>query len=182
MRHRFYILFTCPVFGEYHTLAAGDAANVSVLHFGAHAGTHVDAPAHFIPGAPELQSTSLEILIGETHVVEIPTDVMAINEDVIRAAAFPTGAKRLLFKTRNSDFWNEDTGQFRSDYTYISPDGARRLVAEGVRLVGIDYLSVERFKPERHDTHETLLSNGVVIIEGGCGDGAPARTILRTLY
>src|SRR6266568_3006704 len=189
--------------GQWLSLAAGDAANVSVLHFGAHTGTHVDAPAHFIPGAPELQSVSLEILIGQTHVVEIPTDVMAINEDVI-TATFPAGAKRVLFKTRNSDFWNEKRGRFRSDYTYISPDGARRLVAEGVHLVGIDYLSVERFKPERHDTHVTLLSNGVVIIEGldlrevpagpyeliclplkiaeGCGDGAPARTILRTLY
>jgi len=187
--------------GQWLSLAAGDAANVSVLHFGAHTGTHVDAPAHFIPGAAKLQSMSLEILIGETHLVEIPIDVMALNEDVI-SAAFPAGAKRVLFKTRNSAFWNEDTGQFRSDYTYISPDGARRLVAEGVRLVGIDYLSVERFRPERHDTHETLLSNGVVIVEGldlrevpagtyemtclplkiaeGSGDGAPARTILRT--
>src|SRR3989442_4999375 len=88
--------------GQWLSLAAGDAANVSVLHFGAHTGTHVDAPAHFIPGAPELQSMSLEILIGETHGVEIPADVMAINEDVIRAA-FPTRAKRLLFKTRNSE-------------------------------------------------------------------------------
>jgi arylformamidase len=187
--------------GQWLSLAAGDAANVSVLHFGAHTGTHVDAPAHFIPGAAKLQSMSLEILIGEAHVVDIPTDVMIINEDVIRSS-FPAGAKRLLFKTRNSDFWNENTGQFRSDYTHISPDGARRLVAEGVQLVGIDYLSVERFKPERHDTHETLLANGVVIIEGldlrevpagtyeliclplkitgGSGDGAPARTILRT--
>src|ERR1700720_4444788 len=151
--------------GQWLSLAAGDAANVSVLHFGTHTGTHVDAPAHFVPGAPELQSMSLEILIGEAHVVEIPNDVMVINEDVV-GASFPAGAKRLLFKTRNSDFWNEDTGQFRSDYTHISPDGARRLVAEGVQLVGIDYLSVERFKPERHDTHENLLSNGVVIIEG----------------
>ena len=188
--------------GQWLSMAAGDAANVSVLHFGAHTGTHVDAPAHFIEGAPKLQSMSLEILIGEARVVEISTDVMEINDEVI-AAVCPAGTKRVLFKTRNSNFWNEETGEFRSDYTFISPDGARRLVAEGVQLVGIDYLSVERFRPERYATHETLLSHGVVIIEGldlravppgayeliclplkiaeGSGDGAPARTILRTL-
>src|SRR5438132_8942917 len=88
--------------GQWLSLAAGDAANVSVLHFGAHTGTHVDAPAHFIPGAPGLQSMSLEILIGEAHVVEISTDVITIDEDVI-GASLPAGAKRLLFKTRNSD-------------------------------------------------------------------------------
>src|SRR6202158_3368510 len=78
---------------SWSTLAKGNSANVSVLHFGAHTGTHVDAPAHFIPGAPELQSMSLEILIGEAHVVEIPNDVMVINEDVV-GASFPAGAKR----------------------------------------------------------------------------------------
>lgn len=186
---------------QWSSLAEGDAANVSLLHFGAHTGTHVDAPAHFIAGAPKLQSLSLKILIGEAQVIEIPADVLAIDADLIGATC-PLGARRVLFKTRNSRFWDEDGSQFRSDYTYISHEGARRLVADGVQLVGIDYLSVERFKPERHETHETLLSNGVVIIEGlnlkevpagtyeliclplkiadGSGDGAPARTILRT--
>jgi arylformamidase len=187
--------------GQWLSMANGDPANVSVLHFGAHTGTHVDAPAHFIQGATEVKSLKLETLIGEAEVIEIPSDVMAIDHDLI-ATCCPTGARRVLFKTRNSSFWNETNGQFRSDYTHISPDGARRLVADGVQLVGIDYLSVERFKPERFETHETLLSNGVVIIEGldlrevpagkyeliclplkiagGSGDGAPARTILRT--
>ena len=188
--------------GQWLSLAAGDAANVSVLHFGAHTGTHVDAPAHFIPGAEKLQSMPLEVLIGEAHVVEVPDDVMEINDDIV-AATCPAETKRVLFKTRNSNFWNDEPSQFRSDYTFISPDGVRRLVAEGVQLVGIDYLSVERFKPEHYETHEVLLSRRVVIIEGldlravpaglyeliclqlkiadGSGDGAPARTILRTL-
>jgi len=104
-------------------------------------------------------------------------------------------------KTRNSDFWNEGNGEFHTDYTYLSPAGAKDLVNHGVRLVGIDYLSVERFKSEKFETHEILLSNGVVIIEGldlrevpagffeliclplkiaeGSGDGAPARVVLR---
>jgi arylformamidase len=110
---------------------------------------------------------------------------------------------RVLFKTRNSAFWSNTASGFRQDFTYIAPDAARALVELGVRLVGIDYLSVEKFKSERHETHRILLSNGVVIIEGldlrevgagsyeliclplkiagGAGDGAPARTVLRTL-
>jgi arylformamidase len=107
----------------------------------------------------------------------------------------------VLFKTRNSAFWSESTGEFHTDYTYISAAAARRLVSNGVKLVGIDYLSVERYKPDNFETHETFLGNGVVIIEGldlrevksglyeliclplkisgGSGDGAPARVILR---
>jgi arylformamidase len=188
--------------GQWLSLATGDAANVSVLHFGAHTGTHVDAPAHFIQGAPGLQSMSLEILTGEATVVEIADEVLAIDAGVVTSTCL-TAARRVLFKTRNSSFWSEADGQFRSDYTYISPDGARKLVADGVQLVGIDYLSVERFESDDYETHQTLLSNGVVIIEGldlrevpagtyeliclplkiagGSGDGAPARTILRSL-
>lgn len=188
--------------GQWLSLTNGDSANVSMLHFSAHTGTHVDAPAHFIQGAPGVQSMSLEILTGETTVVEIAHDVLAIDEGVVTTTCL-TGARRVLFKTRNSSFWGEADCQFRSDYTYISPDGARKLVAEGVQLVGIDYLSVERFESDGYETHQALLSNGVVIIEGldlrevpagtyeliclplkiagGSGDGAPARTILRSL-
>jgi arylformamidase len=109
----------------------------------------------------------------------------------------------VLFKTRNSAFWSETSNRFRRDFTYIAPDAARVLVRAGVRLVGMDYLSVERFQAERHETHEILLASGIVIVEGldlrevtsgeyeliclplkiadGTGDGAPARAILRTL-
>ena len=186
--------------GEWLSLTNGDAANVSELRFGAHTGTHVDAPAHFINGAPGLQSMSLELLTGEATVVEVPESVLAIDEDVVAAAGL-SSARRVLFKTRNSSFWSEIGGAFRTDYTYISPDGARKLVDDGVQLVGIDYLSVERFGSDDYETHHVLLSNGVVIIEGldlravpagnyeliclplkiagGSGDGAPARAILR---
>lgn len=187
---------------QWLSLDRGDAANVSLLHFGAHTGTHVDAPAHFIHGAAELQSMSLEILIGAATVVEIPDDVLAIDESVVATTCL-TPARRVLFKTRNSKFWGAADGHFRTDYTYISAGGARKLVADGVQLVGIDYLSVERFESADYETHHALLSHGVVIIEGldlravpagnyeliclplkiaeGSGDGAPARTILRSL-
>jgi arylformamidase len=111
-----------------------------------------------------------------------------------------TNVTRVLFHTRNSSFWNEG---FRKDFTHVLPEAAELLVARGIKLVGNDYLSVEKFHSGHHRTHLTLLRNGVVIVEGlnlsdvppgdyeliclpmkiadGAGDGAPARVVLRTL-
>jgi arylformamidase len=188
--------------GSWSAISRGDAANVSVLNFGAHTGTHIDAPAHFIEGAPGLSSLPLDALVGEARVVEIPADAPAVEERHVSAEALG-GASRVLFKTRNSSFWDEPGGRFREDFTYIEPAAARALVGAGVRLVGFDYLSVERFGSEDFATHLALLSAGVVIVEGldlravapgayelfclplkiaaGSGDGAPARAVLRTL-
>jgi arylformamidase len=187
---------------QWLTLAKGDVANVSLINFGLHSGTHVDAPAHFIAGGSRVGSLPLESLIGEAEVVEVATDVRVIDADFV-AANCARGSQRILFRTRNSTFWNNTQDGFREDYTYIHPDAAKLLVEAGVKLVGIDYLSVEQFKSEKFETHHALLSSGVVILEGldlrevpsglyeliclplkiagGSGDGAPARVILRTL-
>jgi arylformamidase len=179
----------------------GDAANVTALNFGAHTGTHVDAPAHFIEGAGVVSALPLDVLVGQALVVEMAESVRAIGSSHIEALEL-AGATRVLFKTRNSAFWANMAEGFRTDFTYIEPDGARALVRQGVRLVGIDYLSVEQFKSEHFETHTILLSHGVVIVEGldlrevaagayeliclplriagGSGDGAPARAILRS--
>ena len=185
---------------QWAAIAEGDAANVSLLHFGAHTATHVDAPAHFIEGAGRVDKLPLDALIGTAHVVLIPDEADAINTSHLSALDIE-GATRVLFKTRNSAFWSNTATGFRKDFTYIAPDAARALVERGVRLVGVDYLSVEKFHPARYETHEILLSNNIVIIEGldlrevsagsyeliclplkiagGTGDGAPARAILR---
>ena len=187
---------------QWLTLAAGNAANVSLINFGLHSGTHVDAPAHFIDSGARVDSLPLASLVGEAEVVEVGNDVRVIDEDFV-AANCAAGAQRILFKTRNSDFWNHPQAGFRTDYTYIDPVAARRLVNSGIKLVGIDYLSVEQFQSEKFETHLALLASGVVIVEGldlravaggtyelfclplkiagGSGDGAPARVILRTL-
>ena len=158
-------------------LAKGDAANVSRLRLGAHTGAHVGAPAHCVAGGRR------ERAIGPEHVTE----------------AMVAGAERVLFKTRNSSFWAEE--RFREDFTFITPEAARALVAARVRLVGIDYLSVEVFKSANHDTHKVLLADNVIVLEGldlsgivpgvyellclplkldgGAGDPAPARAVLR---
>ncbi len=182
------------------SIEKGDHANVTLLHFGAHTATHVDAPNHFIEGTSRVEDMPLDVLIGAARVVEIADDVMAIDETHVSKEILQ-GATRVLFKTRNSNFWSEMEKGFRTDFTYITPEAAQSLVSAGVRLVGIDYLSVEKFGEGKFTTHTTLLSNDVVIIEGldfrkveageyeliclplkvagGTGDGAPARTVLR---
>ena len=183
-------------------LSNGDAANVTALNIGAHTATHVDAPAHFIEGAPKVESLDLNVLIGKAEVVEVPEDYRAINNEFVLAHCSP-GAERILFKTRNSAFWNEPKPEFRTDFTYLDLEAARTLVQRGAKLIGIDYLSIEKFHSEKHETHLTLLSHGVVILEGlnltgipagkyeliclplrlrsNKGDGAPARVVLRTM-
>lgn len=186
---------------QWLSLEKGDVANVTALYLGAHTGTHLDAPAHFIREGKTIASLDLDTLIGEARVVEIPKETYEISENLVESHC-PVGPTRVLFKTRNSEFWSQETSEFRTDFTYISAGAARRLVANGIKLVGIDYLSVERFQSETFETHEILLSHGVVIIEGldlravgggvyeliclplkiagGTGDGAPARVVLRS--
>lgn len=183
-----------------NSIAKGDAANVSKLCFGAHTATHVDAPNHFIEGARKVNELDLHKLVGNCRVVEIDKSAMAIEA---KHVADLENAERVLFKTRNSDFWNDTTNGFRQDFTYIEPEAAKILVEKGIKLVGIDYLSVEKFGSEDFATHITLLEKEVVIIEGldlrevpagdyelmclplkiasGTGDGAPARTVLREI-
>jgi len=179
--------------------AKGDSSNVSTLNFGAHTGTHVDAPAHFIEGARRIDSLPLNVLIGSARVIRAPDDMTEIAPAFIEQCDL-NGVERVIFHTRNSGFWNEG---FRKDFTHLLPEAAQILVDQGIRLVGTDYLSIEKFHSGHHKTHLTLLSNDVVIVEGlnltdvaegdyeliclplkiadGAGDGAPARAVLRTL-
>ena len=186
----------------WRTLAKGDSANVSVVNFGAHTGTHVDAPAHFIEGAAKIESLPLESLIGEALVVEVPDEHLVVDEAFVTKHV-PPRTQRVLFKTRNSAFWNEPKPQFHTDFTHLNVGAATWLRDQGAKLVGIDYLSIEKSKSPGHPTHIALLSKGVVILEGlnltdvpagkyelmclplrlrsDLGDGAPARAVLRTL-
>jgi len=180
--------------------AKGDSSNVTMLSFGAHTGTHVDAPAHFIEGANTIDKLSLEVLIGPARLVRVPDDVMEIGTDFV-AGCDLDGVTRLVFHTRNSQFWSGEG--FRKDFTHLLPEAAQRLVERGIKLVGTDYLSIEKFHSGHHRTHLTLLGKNVVIVEGlnlsgvpdgdyeliclplkiasGAGDGAPARVVLRSL-
>ena len=180
-------------------LAKGDSANVSFLHFGAHTGTHVDAPAHFIAGTRKIDALSLEVLVGPARVIRVPDNLNEIDSDFL-ARCDLNQVQRVLFHTRNSNFWDQG---FRKDFTHLLPEAAQILVEREVKLVGTDYLSIEKFHSGNHRTHLALLSQNVIIVEGlnlndvptgdyeliclplriadGAGDGAPARVVLRTL-
>ena len=179
--------------------AKGDSSNVSMLNFGAHTGTHVDAPAHFIEGANTIDKLSLDVLIGPARVIHVPEERTEIDAAFLSGCNLD-GVERVLFRTRNSGFWDQP---FRKDFTHLLPEAAELLVGKGVKLAGTDYLSIEKFHSGHHRTHLTLLSRGVVIVEGlnlaevpagnyeliclplkiadGSGDGAPARAVLRTI-
>jgi arylformamidase len=182
--------------------ARGDAADVCKLTLALHTGTHVDAPAHFIDGGKTIEALPLEVLVGPCQVVSIAgrPDVGAADLE----ALFPAGGAvpdRLLLRTRNSDgprpLLLQDA--FTTDFAAIGHDAARWLVDRGVRLVGIDYLSIEPFAAKEPLTHRVLLGAGVVAVEGVdlsriapgayrlfClpahlvgADGAPARVLLE---
>ena len=116
-------------------LDRGDEATVSQLDMTVHSGTHVDAPAHFIPGGAGVETLDLNVLVGPALVVEVgKADVLSV--DVLESLSIPAKTERVLFRTRNSDRWVRGEREFSEDYVAITPDGARWLVARGVRLVG----------------------------------------------
>lgn len=144
-----------------HSIAEGASSDVSMIRMGSHTGTHVDAPAHFLQGGATVDRLPLDVLLGRATVFELD-----LKSEITRADLEPLnlrGCERALFKTRNSLLWESD--EFIIDFVYFTPDAARYLVDEGVRLVGIDYLSVAEYK---HGTgvHRIFLQHGVVIIEG----------------
>jgi len=167
------------------SIGAGAQANISKLDFGVHTGTHVDAPLHFIEGAAAADELPLDVLNG-------PCEVITVEQlDAAAAESIPEGVERVLFRTPNSELWAQDT--FPDEFERLNGAAAEALVARGVKLVGVDYLSVGD-----EDAHHVLLGAGVVPIEGldlrgvaagpyelhclphklAGSDGAPARAIL----
>jgi arylformamidase len=175
-------------------IATGDSSNVSTLHMSAHAGTHVDAPSHFFDGRAGADALSLDLLIGRARVLEVtshhgigPSELSGVaSEDI-----------RVLLKTPNSRLWRST--RFHADYVGVTEEGARFLVERGVKVLGVDYLSVEEYRKSGAPAHHVLLGGGTIVIEGldlsevepgtyemFClplrvvgSDGAPARVVLR---
>jgi arylformamidase len=176
----------------------GDDANVTFMSMTAHIGTHVDAPFHFLGGdAQTIDQLPLNQLTGRAYVLHLPDEVDLITSDILKRSEIPPRTRRLLFKTRNSSLWANQVNEFDKDFVAISADGAQYLVDRGVKLVGVDYLSVAPFS-DVAPTHKILLQAGVIVVEGinltevtqgrytlyclplkiSGSDGAPARAIL----
>jgi arylformamidase len=180
-------------------IARGDASNVSRLALGNHTGTHVDPPSHFIEGGKSIDQIDPASLVGPAWVVELPQAAGEIGAEELEASTIPGEAERLLIKTANSGTLGPGK-PFREGFVCLSVEAARWCVARGLRLVGVDYLSVERYDaPREHPVHRSLLAADVVIVEGldlsglrggPCellclpllvaeGDGAPARVFVK---
>jgi arylformamidase len=166
------------------TIADGALANVSRLDFGVHTGTHVDAPVHFLEGAAAADELPLDALLGRVRVIAAE----ALTASELRGLELPD---RVIFKTSNSELWARSN--FSDDFLSLDGPAAQMLLDRGVRLVGIDYLSIGD-----EEAHRALLGAGVVTIEGldlrrvepgeyelvcaplklAGSDGAPARVFL----
>jgi arylformamidase len=182
---------------RFKKLESGANNNASELKMSAHSGTHVDAPYHFLADGISVEALPLDVLIGEAQVVQLPDSCELVTAGVLKQAGLISGMQRLLLRTHNSIQWSQNQTDFQTNFVGISPDGAEYLVEQGVKLVGVDYLSVAPYKKSR-PTHEILLRAGVIALEGiqlqavpageyqlvclplklGGADGAPARAVL----
>ena len=176
-------------------IASGGSSNVSALHMSAHTGTHVDAPRHFFDNAPGTDALPLEMLLGRTRVIEV-TSRRGIGPDDLASLDLSEDV-RVLIKTHNSRLWGSP--EFQQSYVGVTEAGARHLVDHGIKVLGVDYLTVEEFKRPGAPAHHVLLGGGTIVIEGlnlrdvepgvyemYClplrivgADGAPARVVLR---
>ena len=144
-------------------LEDGAESNISSIQIGAHVGTHIDMPLHFIEGAANLDSLDLARLIGPATVVDVLEDISEISAEFLEKLELKT-VSRILFKTSNSRLWAGNSSSFFQNYVALGKDGAKWLVDHGCRLVGIDYLSIAPYE-DSVTTHQILLSNGVIILE-----------------
>lgn len=171
--------------------------NVSQMALSVHAGTHVDAPFHFIADGITIEKLSLDALVGPAQVVVMPDHCDLISAEDLKQAGIAAETKRLLLKTRNTHYWEKPGLPFQRDFASLAPDGAAYLVERGIKLIGIDYFSIAPFG-DSIPTHRALLGAQMVILEGanlsqvpagfyqlyclplklGGSDGAPARAIL----
>jgi len=175
-------------------IAAGKSSNVSAINMGSHSGTHLDPPVHFFPGGATVDTLSFDAMLGEAVVVALD-----VEKEIGRAeleALNLNGVERILFKTRNSELIRAET--FNKGFIHLTKAGAQYLAKSGVKLVGIDYLSIDGYGDKEAPVHHTLLSQNIVILESidlsavepdryqliclplrlAKGNGGPARAVL----
>jgi arylformamidase len=177
-------------------MGGGDGANLTHLDMGAHTGTHLDAPRHFVREGAGVDEIELSAVAGPARVMEI-RDAEVITADELMPRQIGAG-ERILFKTRNSDReWYREP--FSEDFVHLSTEAAEYLAERRPRMVGIDYLSIGGYGRNEREVHQALLGSNILVVEGlylGCvergdyeliclpvkiagGDGAPARAIVR---
>ena len=178
------------------TLQGGDDCNLSEITMSAHAGTHLDAPAHFFSDGKTIDQFPVEKFILSAHVVPIGSTTSITVRELEKVKV--RSGEAILFKTQNSTTGRIENGVFQEDFVYLSPEGADWCVRKRVGLVGIDYISIEKYGSTESFVHRQILGNDILILEGinlkgvpvgkytlycfplkiGGGEGAPARAVL----
>jgi arylformamidase len=176
-----------------------DVANVTQLVLTTHTGTHVDPPRHFVHDGATIDEVPLDRWIGPCWVADLTGSRPEVEVSELESAGIPSGTERLLLKTTNTDLWRSSPTGFVEQYVALSLAAAGWVVEHGIRLIGIDYLSIGGMRTTNVETHQLLLGNDVIVIEGldlvdvepgpyellcmplkiRAGDGAPARVALR---
>ena len=176
----------------------GDGFTLSKLTLGAHSGTHVDAPMHFIRDGGPVDQVSLQSLMGPARVIEIPDSVQSIDAAELNRHEWKD-AERVVFRTRSSVRGWMKSPTFHRDFAFVAPDAAQLMADAGIKLVGVDYISAEKFGAPAPLAHRALLGKGIPIVEGlslesitpgdydlivlpmkvGGREGAPARAVMR---
>jgi arylformamidase len=180
-----------------HDMRQGDEVNLSRITMGVHSGTHVDAPVHFIKEGTGIDVIPIETLVGPARVLEMTARAGIAAKDL--AGQGVAKGERILLKTGNSAERLLHMDAFTEEFVHLSESGAKYLVSAGVKVVGIDYLSIGGYKIDGRTVHRMLLAAGIAVIEGldlsnvapghydmvclpmkiSGSDGAPARVILR---
>lgn len=182
---------------KYRDLCCGDSTNSSTLAMSVHTGTHIDAPTHFLKDGAGVDGIPLDRLVGPCWVMQSDSSDEITAAD-LETAQIPRGTRRLLIRTPNSRFWQTPNEPFHPEFVALSRDAALWIVEQGIQLIGIDYLAIQKYKDSASQVHEILFQAQVVIVEGlklgevsagaydlaclplliqGC-DGSPARVIL----
>ena len=178
------------------TLGAGCCFNLRHMHMTNHIGTHIDFPSHVIQGGKTSSDYPIEALQGPGLIAELPQDAPCVTWEFVETLPIQEN-DFVFFKTSNSTFWEHNT--LSENFVYIDPEAANLLVTKKVKIVGIDYLSVDKYEAGHLPVHHILLSNDILIVEGldlhevpaGRGeitimplkvadmDGLPARVTMR---
>ena len=153
-------------------IASGGSSNGSLISMGTHTGTHVDAPFHIYSDRGGVETLPLDHLIGPARVVHTGVDGRPVAARDLERLNW-TGVERVLLQTANSDRWATATA-FDKDFVGLTGDAAELLAARKIKLVGVDYLSVDRFRSGTHPAHHALIDAGVTILEGITLAGVPA--------
>lgn len=159
------------------SMAEGAAGDVSRWLIGSHTGTHLDAPAHFHHGGETIENIPIDVFVGPAQVLDLTgVESEEITADDLVAAGLD-GADRVLLKTRNSTGALRETT--KTPWVGIDSGAAQLLVERGVRLVGIDFLTIDSPAGEAEwPVHHILCPAGVIILEVIDLSAIPAGTYL----